>query len=87
MGPQMYGPMLLASFADLAKQLIASDDLGEVLPQVLKYSVGTVNGCEHASVTLVHSGRSLDTVATSPTAAELDDLAFGTGLGPRPEAC
>ena len=79
--------MLLASFADLAKQLIASDDLGEVLPQVLKYSVGTVNGCEHASVTLVHSGPSLDTVATSPTAAELDDLAFGTGLGPRPEAC
>lgn len=85
-GPQQYGPMLLASFAPLARQLFASDDLREVLAQVLKFTVGAVAGCDYASVTLHRPGRMADTVTSDAVAAELDDIQFASGIGPGPEA-
>ncbi|WP_433292406.1 ANTAR domain-containing protein [Actinoplanes sp. CA-030573] len=85
-GPQAYGPMLLASFAPLARQLFASDNLRDVLSEVLKFTVGAVAGCECASVTLHQHGRVVDTVTSDATAAELDDIQFATGIGPGPEA-
>lgn len=85
-GPHQYGPMLLASFAPLARQLCASDQLHEVITQVLKFTVGAVEGCTHASVTLYRNGRSVDAIATDQVAAELDDLQFSTGIGPGPQA-
>jgi hypothetical protein len=85
-GPQAYGPMLLASFAPLARQLFGNDDLRDVLAQVLKFTVGAVAGCECASVTLYQHGRVVDTVTTDAVAAEIDDVQFATGIGPGPEA-
>ncbi|NMO55167.1 ANTAR domain-containing protein [Actinoplanes sp. TBRC 11911] len=85
-GPQAYGPMLLASFAPLARQLFGNDDLREVLAQVLKFTVGAVAGCERASVTLYQHGRVVDTVSSDAVAAELDNIQFATGIGPAPEA-
>ncbi|BFU45473.1 ANTAR domain-containing protein [Krasilnikovia sp. MM14-A1004] len=85
-GPQAYGPMLVASFAQLARQLFGSDDLSEVLPQVLKFTVDAVAGCDSASITLCRHGQVVDQVATTPAAAELDEIQFATGIGPAPEA-
>ena len=65
LGPPPYGPMLVASFAELAQQLFASDDLSDVLPQVLKFTVGAVAGCDYASITLGHYARVGDTVASN----------------------
>jgi hypothetical protein len=85
-GPQAYGPMLLASFAPLARQLFGNDDLSEALAQVLKFTVGAVAGCDCASVRLYRHGPAVDSVASDAVAAELDDIQFGTGIGPGPEA-
>jgi hypothetical protein len=85
-GPQAYGPMLLASFTQLAQQLVGSDELADALPQVLKYTVGAVAGCDWASITLWRRERVVHTVASNAVAAELDDLQFGTGLGPSLDA-
>jgi GAF domain-containing protein len=78
--------MLVASFAQVARQLFAFDDLRDVLPQVLKFTVSAVAGCDWASVTLWRHERVVDTVTTNAVAAELDDIQFGTGIGPGPEA-
>jgi ANTAR domain-containing protein/GAF domain-containing protein len=85
-GPQAYGPMLLGSFAKLAGEMFASEELTDVLPQVLKFTVDMVAGCDCASITQWRHERVLDTVASDPVAAELDDVQFGSGLGPGPEA-
>jgi GAF domain-containing protein len=85
-GPQEYGPMLVASFAHVARQLFTFDDLRDVLSQVLKFAVSAVAGCDWASVTLWRHERVIDTVTTNAVAAELDDIQFGTGIGPGPEA-
>lgn len=81
-GPQAYGPMLLASFTPLARQLFGTDGLREVLAQVLKFTVGAVAGCDRASVTLYQHGLVVDTVSSDAVAADLDDIEFATGIGP-----
>ena len=85
-GPQEYGPKLVASFGELAQQLFVSEELSDVLPRLLKFTVGAVSGCDWASVTLWRHGRVVDTVASAATAAELDELQFGTELGPALDA-
>jgi GAF domain-containing protein len=77
---------LVASFAQLARQLFGSDEVAEVLPQVLKFTTGAVAGCDCASVTLWRHGRVVDTLSSDAVAAELDDIQFGTGIGPAAEA-
>jgi hypothetical protein len=85
-GPQAYGPTLVASFAELARQLLGSQDVAGVIPQVLKFTTGAVAGCDWASVTLWRYGQVVDVVSTDAVAAELDDIQFGTGIGPAAEA-
>jgi hypothetical protein len=84
--PHAYGPTLVASFAQLARQLFGSDNLAAVLPQVLKFTTCAVAGCDWASVTLWRHGRVIDTLSSDAVAAELDDMQFGTGIGPAAEA-
>lgn len=85
-GPQPYGPMLVASFGQLAQTLFGSDDLAENLPEVLRFAVGAVAGCEWASVTLWRHDRVAETLATDAVAAEFDAVQFDTGQGPAPDA-
>lgn len=85
-GPEPYGPMLVASFADLAPQLFGTDDLTGVLGRVLKFTVDVVTGCDWASVTLVRHGQVVNTVSTAAVADELDQLQFASGVGPAIEA-
>jgi ANTAR domain/GAF domain len=84
--PQAYGPTLVASFAQLARQLFGSEDVAGVIPQVVKFTTGAVAGCDWASVTLWRYGQVIDVVSTDAVAAELDDIQFGTGIGPAAEA-
>jgi ANTAR domain len=85
-GPVAYGPRLVASFAELAQQLFVTDELTEVIPRRLKFSVGAVAGCDWASATLWRQGRTLGTFGSAAVAAELDELQFGTEIGPALDA-
>ena len=84
--PDAYGPTLVASFAQLARQLFDSEDVTGVLRQVLKFATTAVAGCDWASVTLWRHGRTVDAVSDDAVAAELDDIQFGTWIGPATEA-
>jgi len=81
-GPQTYGPMLLSAFAPLARQLFGTGNLRDTLAQVLKFTVGTVAGCDFAGVTLYQHGHVINTITSDAIAAELDDIQFATGIGP-----
>jgi hypothetical protein len=85
-GPAAYGPMLVASFAESARDLLAIDDIDEALRRVLKFTVDAVSGCHWASVTIYRNGRVDQTIVTDPVAAELDASQLTTALGPAPEA-
>jgi hypothetical protein len=84
--PQEYGPRLLASFAELAGTLFAAEDMADVLPRVLEFTVDVVDACDWAAITLYRKGRPHDTVATHRVAAELEQLQSTTGTGPAPDA-
>jgi hypothetical protein len=85
-GPVAYGPKLIASFGELAQQLFVSEQLRDVLPRLVKLTESAVAGCDWTSVRLVRHGSVAETAASGPVAAELDDLQFGTGLGPAVDA-
>jgi hypothetical protein len=85
-GPLTYGPMLLAGFGRLAQELFGTEDTSDALPRVLKYAVDAVAGCDWASVVLWRNEQVVSAAVTDPIAAELDDVQFGAGLGPGPEA-
>lgn len=85
-GPQAYGPMLLASFAELAGELFGSRELPDDLRRVLKFTVDVVAACDWASITQWCDERAVGTVASDALAAELDGVQFRSGLGPGPEA-
>jgi len=65
---------------------LVTDELTDVIPRLLKFSVGAVAGCDWASATLWRHGRAVDTFASAAVAAELDELQFGTELGPALDA-
>jgi hypothetical protein len=85
-GPAAYGPLLVASFAEFARDLFAIDELDQALQRALKFTVDAVAGCDWASVTIYRNGRVDQTVATDPVAAQLDASQLTTALGPAPEA-
>jgi hypothetical protein len=85
-GPKAYGPMLLGSFAEVAKQLVGSDSAIDSLPRMLKFVVTAVAGCNSAGITLWRQGRAVDALASDLVAAELDEVQFHSGLGPCPDA-
>src|SRR5262249_15457103 len=75
----------LAAFAPLARRLFGHGNLRDVLSEVLKFAVGALAGCDSAGITLHQHGRVVDKVTSDATAAELEDLQFGTGIGPAVE--
>ncbi|MEV0721015.1 GAF and ANTAR domain-containing protein [Asanoa sp. NPDC050611] len=85
-GPDPYGPMLLASFADLAPQLFGADDLNGVLTRIVKFTVDIVTGCDWASITLTRRGELVDALSNGTVADELDQVQFGSGQGPAIDA-
>lgn len=85
-GPSTYGPRLMASFADLARDLFSAEGSDDFLQQLLKFTVEAVPGCDYASVMLWRDARVVDTAASHAIAAELDEIQFGAGNGPTAEA-
>lgn len=85
-GPEAYGPMLMASFADLTRHLFTSDNLDAVLPRVLDFAVDAIPGCDWAAVTLWREGRPVDTVSSGPVAGELEAAQATAAAGPALDA-
>jgi len=81
------GPGAVAeSFAALARELLGVHGVAAALDTIVHQAVLTVDGCEHAAISLVH-GRTIDTPASSDEVGRLvDAIQYEVGEGPCLEA-
>ncbi|GAA1404065.1 ANTAR domain-containing protein [Catellatospora coxensis] len=80
------GPLPPAGTDGAERQLTGHDEFDELVSEVLELILKTVAGCDCAAVRLWSRQRPVGAMATDGAAADLDDLAFNTGLGPGPQA-
>lgn len=69
-------------FAEIARTLLAEEDLAATLVKICTLAVKTIGGCDHAGITLVQ-GRNVSTEGASDEVPELvDAIQYQTGEGP-----
>lgn len=74
---------LAGVFADIARQLQAEDSPEKVQDRISRAAVDTVDGCDHAAISLVHRRGAVDTVAaTDDVPTRVDALQYEVGQGP-----
>ncbi|MDT0352607.1 GAF and ANTAR domain-containing protein [Pseudonocardia charpentierae] len=70
-------------FAKLARQLQAEDTPRKVQERVTRAAVDTVDGCDHAAISLVHRRGGIETVAaTDDVPPRVDAIQYEAGQGP-----
>jgi transcriptional regulator with GAF, ATPase, and Fis domain len=70
-------------FADIARQLQAQDSSGKVQDRISRAAVDTVDGCDHAAISLVHRRGAIETVsATDDVPLRVDAIQYEVGQGP-----
>jgi len=73
---------LARELAEVARALIGAGDVQETLERMVTLAVATIEGCDHAGISLVINGR-IDTPAESdPTPEIIDMIQNSTGEGP-----
>jgi transcriptional regulator with GAF, ATPase, and Fis domain len=71
------------NYAELAEQLLAQPELQSTLQAVVDLAVQTIQGCDFAGVTLLHSHRKVETPAgTDPLVYQLDEAQYELKEGP-----
>lgn len=80
--PDTTGAQLAEQLADIARILLSSGTVTEILHRIVTLSVASIEGCDEAGLCEA-AGRS---VPTSPLVAELDQLQTEVGEGPCIEA-
>lgn len=69
-------------FAEVARALVAEEDVKQTLQKIVDLAVETIQGCDHAGVTLLN-GRLASTAAASDEVPEtVDAIQYETGEGP-----
>jgi transcriptional regulator with GAF, ATPase, and Fis domain len=70
-------------FADIARQLQAEDTPEKVQERVSRAAVDTVDGCDHAAISVVHRRGAIETVgATDDVPHQVDAIQYEVGQGP-----
>ena len=77
---------LAAAFATIAESLYAADSYDAVLLRIAQTAVGTVAGCEMASITLAERRGYQTAASTDSTATAVDQAQFDAGEGPALDA-
>lgn len=69
-------------FAEIARSLLAQDDVQETLQKIVDLAVETIGGCDHAGITFL-KGREFSTpAASSDVSGKVDAIQYETGEGP-----
>lgn len=70
-------------FAEVARQLMAEDDLPSVLSRMSALAVETIDGAQHCGITVVDKGGVVHTAGSSdPVPGVVDQIQYDTGEGP-----
>ena len=73
---------LAETFADVARALLDADDVEATLKKITTLAVETIDGCDHAGVSLVQ-GRRISTPASSDAVpGQVDAIQYQTDQGP-----
>jgi transcriptional regulator with GAF, ATPase, and Fis domain len=74
---------LAKEFAELARLLLAEQDLDTTLRKVCVLAVEHIGGCDHAGISLVEGRHKIGTHgATDDVAVQVDQIQYETGQGP-----
>ncbi|HUQ39850.1 MAG TPA: GAF and ANTAR domain-containing protein [Acidimicrobiales bacterium] len=73
---------LAETFAEMARELMAADSLPETLARICKAGVSTVDGCDHAGVSLVRKRKITTEGASDGVPNRVDAIQYEVGDGP-----
>ncbi|WCO68250.1 GAF and ANTAR domain-containing protein [Iamia majanohamensis] len=73
---------LADAFAQVARSLVAEDDLPAVLSRISTLAVQTIDGAEHCGITLVSAGVVRTAGSSDEVPERVDRLQYETGEGP-----
>lgn len=75
-------PATTETFAEIARALLAEDDVQQTLQKIVDLAVETIAGCDHAGITFL-KGKLVDTpAATDDVPRVVDAIQYQTGEGP-----
>ncbi|HVM06797.1 MAG TPA: GAF and ANTAR domain-containing protein [Acidimicrobiales bacterium] len=77
---------LAAAFAEISRALLAEPDVQRTLARICEVAVPTVDGCDHAVVTVLAHRRLSTPTASDVTGGTVDAIQFEVGEGPSLEA-
>jgi transcriptional regulator with GAF, ATPase, and Fis domain len=73
---------LAASFARMARILVAEPSVTAVLQKVTEMALVTISGCDHAGVSLIERSRITTPAASDELPRRIDEIQYRTGEGP-----
>ncbi|MDP9070406.1 MAG: GAF and ANTAR domain-containing protein [Actinomycetota bacterium] len=73
---------LAPTFADVARALLGEDDVEATLKKVTTLAVETIDGCDHAGVSLVQGRRISTPAASDDVPGRVDAVQYETDQGP-----
>jgi transcriptional regulator with GAF, ATPase, and Fis domain len=73
---------LAETFAEVARALRAEGSVQATLEKIVELAVSTIDGCDHAGVTLVEDGAVRTPAASDDVPALVDAVQYETGEGP-----
>jgi len=73
---------LADTFAEVARTLQAELSLQATLEKIVELAPKTIDGCQHAGVTLVKSGKMRTPAASDDVPGQVDAIQYETGEGP-----
>lgn len=77
---------LAETFAEIARILLAEDDTARTLGRIVMLAVETIDGCEHAGVSVLQGGRLISPASSDGTPGVVDRLQAEAGQGPGVDA-
>ncbi|HUQ63995.1 MAG TPA: hypothetical protein VM121_09590, partial [Acidimicrobiales bacterium] len=73
---------LAATFAEVARVLLAEDDADATMNRISRLAVETIDGCDHAGITLVEGRRVTTAGASDEVPTIVDAIQYETDEGP-----
>ncbi len=73
---------LAETFGEIARTLLAEPDVDATLNAIVQLAVETIDGCEHAGISMVNGQKVLSPASSDEVPAIVDRLQSETGEGP-----
>ena len=76
------GPSNAETFADVARALLAQEDVQHTLQKIVDLAVETIDGCDHAGITFMRGRKPSTPASSNDVPPMVDAIQYETGEGP-----